>query len=230
MQEPLNNQTKILVLEQVISDAECMAIFADKYFGELIEQIKKDDCHPNEFNWMEFFKKFNADLALIESDNNNASIIKKLKKAGLYHILYSKGLYKHQQDKNLLYYTKSGFIGVGISSLFVTLFAVTAFVTVPFWLHVIAIALFAAAVTYMSALLYGILNDIYAVRMNFSYFLLGHQGDQHSILPTNDKLANACAWGVLATHSLAMIAAAIFAIAIGITAIILVSRHHGRHP
>src|SRR5688572_24716146 len=81
----------------------------------------------------------------------------------------------------------------------VVAFSVTSFVSVPFFVTVLANAWFSAGVIYLGGLSYGIVNDLIACRKNLPYFLLGHQYGQHSVIKSNKPNAVAVAWGVLAT-------------------------------
>ncbi|HFF3630602.1 hypothetical protein OQJ02_04525 [Legionella sp. PATHC032] len=111
-----------------------------------------------------------------------------------------------------------GFIGVGISAVMILLFIYTAFFTAPFWLTAITTGLFVGASAYLSGILYGVVNDIFATHANLPYFLLGHQPQQTSLLRTNDKVAQGIAWGVAATFGPVVLATLLFTVAATITA------------
>ena len=157
-------------------------------------------------------------IAKIESSNTDSALIKRFVKLGLYRMLYHNPTLKGIDDTDLRTLVKSGFIGVGISAIVVILFTVVSLVGAPLWITVIATALFSSSVAYLSALLYGVVNDLIATRSNLAYFLLGHQPQQHSVLPTNDPSAQGIAWGILATFGPAFIASIVFGVAILITA------------
>lgn len=110
-------------------------------------------------------------------------------------------------------------IGLGISAICITAFTLVSLYTAPLWLSIIATGLFAGAVTYLSGLLYGFINDLFAVNMNLPYFLLGHNPNQFTVFKSNKPLVQATTWGFLATFGLTIPAAIIFTIAISITAI-----------
>jgi MFS family permease len=113
---------------------------------------------------------------------------------------------------------KNGYIGVAIAALITVLFATSALFGAPVWLTVIASALFASAVTYLSALVYGVFNDLFATKASLPYFLLGHQPQQQSLLRTNDPVAQGVAWGIAATYGPALLASIAFGIGTVITA------------
>lgn len=100
----------------------------------------------------------------------------------------------------------------------ILLFAGAIYFSAPLWLTAIATGLFVGAFAYLSGILYGVVNDLFATQANLPYFLLGHQEEQYSILKTNDKIAQAIAWGIYATHGLSFLAGVLFTIAITITA------------
>jgi hypothetical protein len=100
----------------------------------------------------------------------------------------------------------------------VLLFALTTLLAAPVWFTVITSALFVSSTTYLSALVYGVVNDLFATRSNLPYFLLDHQPQQTSLLPTNDPIAQGVAWGVAATFGPAVIASIVFGVATVITA------------
>ncbi|GGI86003.1 hypothetical protein GCM10007966_13270 [Legionella impletisoli] len=113
---------------------------------------------------------------------------------------------------------KAGFVGLGISGFGVALFTLTSLIAAPVWITVLSTAIFAGSVTYLSALLYGVVNDLFATKSNLSYFLLGHQPQQHSMLRTNDPIAQGIGWGIAATFGPALIASILFAISVAIMA------------
>lgn len=160
-------------------------------------------------------------IAELEKSSEGRATIKRLEVAGLKKMLFHnsqiKGIELSNDDvlKRLLRY---GFIGIGISTLFIALFALTAYIAMPVWLSVIITGLFTGGVTYLSGIMYGVVNDLYATQMNLPYFLLGHQPQQVSLLKTNDPYAQGIAWGVAATFGPVVIAAIIFTIVATIAA------------
>ncbi len=104
--------------------------------------------------------------------------------------MYRNALVKGEDDESILgQLLKNGFIGVGIAALGIILFAAASLLGAPVWVTVIANAFFASSVTHLAALVYGVVNDLFATRSNLAYFLLGHQPQQASILRTNDPAA-----------------------------------------
>jgi hypothetical protein len=149
---------------------------------------------------------------------NHAKLIAHFKQNGLYRMFYHKARIKGERNTtDLSLFLKLGFIGVLLSALAVTFFVASSLLAMPAWLMIVANGLFASAMVYISALSYGIVNDIYATDANLPYFLFGHQGKQHSLIETNDPLAQGIAWGVAATFEPAAIAAAIFGIVTTVT-------------
>lgn len=167
---------------------------------------------------IQFVNKFIIEL---ESKDKDSSTVNYLKQHGFYRILYRHPKLLGQelpQDDILHKLLRSGFIGVGISAVMILLFISTAFFTAPLWLTAITTGLFVGASTYLSGILYGVVNDIFATHANLPYFLLGHQSQQTSLLRTNDKVAQGIAWGVAATFGPVIIATLIFTVAATITA------------
>ena len=160
-------------------------------------------------------------IAELEQSSQGLHVIARLEAAGLKKMLFHNSQIKGvelPEDDILKQVLRNGFIGVGVSTLFIALFVATAFVAAPAWLSVIATGLFAGGVTYLSGILYGVVNDLFATKMNLPYFLLGHQPQQRSLLKTNDPYAQGIAWGVAATFVPVVIAAIVFAIVATITA------------
>ncbi|MDI9819706.1 MULTISPECIES: hypothetical protein [unclassified Legionella] len=167
---------------------------------------------------IEFVNKFIIDL---ETKDHDRGTIDYLKKQGLYRIVYRNSQIMGEElppDDILHTLLRNGFVGVGASALIILLFAATAFFAAPFWLTAIATGLFVGASVYLSGILYGVVNDLFATRANLPYFLLGHQPQQKSLLRTNDKVAQGIAWGVAATFGPVVIATVLFTVAATITA------------
>ncbi len=151
---------------------------------------------------------------------NHAKLIAHFQQNGLYRMFYHKARIKGEKNtSDLSLFLKLGFVGIALAALAVTFFAAISALAAPAWLMVIANGLFASAMVYLSAISYGIVNDIYATDANLPYFLFGHQHKQHSLIETNDPIAQGIAWGVAATFEPAAIAAAIFAVVTTVTGI-----------
>ncbi|MDF1758991.1 MAG: hypothetical protein P1U40_00470 [Coxiellaceae bacterium] len=75
-------------------------------------------------------------------------------------------------------------------------------------------AFLVSSVYAMAGMTYGIVNDLYATKMSFPYFQLGHQQMQHNIVCSNDREVVSIAWGVLASRPLSMVGALISFVAI----------------
>lgn len=160
-------------------------------------------------------------IAQLEQQSDGSKLLQNLKNSGLFRMLYHHSnvqgrLLPKNDILNVL--LKNGFIGVGISALFIALFIATSIFTVPAWLSVLSTGLFTGGVTYLSGMLYGVVNDLFATRANLPYFLLGHQPQQLSLLKTNDPAAQGIAWGIAATFGPVAAASVVFTIAATITA------------
>lgn len=154
----------------------------------------------------------------IENDNY-PGLVKCLQRNGLYRMVYHYPKIAGIEDKSdLKSLLKRGYIGLGLSALAMSLFVLTTFFSVLPSMTVIATALFAGAMTYISGLTYGVINNLFATRASLPYFLLGHQPQQHSLLRTNDPVAQGIAWGVAASFGSATLAALGFAALTLITA------------
>lgn len=71
---------------------------------------------------------------------------------------------------------------------------------------------------YLSGLAYGMVNDLFACSNNIGYFVNGHnQGQEKGLVKTNDFVANAAIWGILATWWLALPAGILFGLSAGIS-------------
>jgi hypothetical protein len=151
----------------------------------------------------------------LEAKDQDGVTVNYLKKHGFYRILYRNSQIMGEElppDDILHKLLRNGFIGVAASALIIFLFAATVFFAAPFWLTAIATGLFVGASTYLSGILYGVVNDLFATHSNLPYFLLGHQPQQKSLLRTNYKVAQGIAWGVAATFGPVVIATIVFTV------------------
>jgi len=167
---------------------------------------------------IETVNEFIIDLEEIDKDGLT---INYLKEHGLYRILYRNPQIMGEElplDDGLHKLLREGFRAIIRSTLFTILFAASAFISLPFWLAPIVTGLFVGSSAYLSGILYGVVNDIFATHANLPYFLLGHQRQQKSLLRTNDKVAQGIAWGVAATHGPVALVALIFTVVATITA------------
>lgn len=121
-------------------------------------------------------------IEVMETSKMHPKLIQTFKQYGLYRILYRNSLIKGIDDESgLASVLKAGFIGIALSALAVLLFTAAALLGAPMWLGFISNALFATAATYIAALIYGVVNDLFATKANLPYFLLGHQPQQNSV-------------------------------------------------
>lgn len=178
---------------------------------------------------------FNRQLAELEQDKSGRAVIDYFKQKGLFRILYHypalKGVFQKislssesndaewPPDEMLIGSLKEGFFGVGVSAVCVGFFLAASLLAAPAWLMLIANGLFAGAVAYLAALVYGVINDWFATHANLPYFLLGHRTLQTTVLKSNLPAVQAIGWGVLATQDPALLAAVIFTMAIMTTAV-----------
>ncbi|MBL7479302.1 hypothetical protein [Legionella bononiensis] len=170
----------------------------------------------------EIVKLTNRLIAQIENQDKAAPTLDFLRKNGLYRMMYRypKTLGQQLPDNNILNtLLRSGFIGVGVSAVLIAAFVTVMLIGAPLWVVAISSGLFVGSSVYLSGLLYGVVNDIFATHANLPYFLLGHQPQQKSLLQTNDKFAQGIAWGVAATFGPVVIASVLFTVAATITAI-----------
>ncbi|MCX7114686.1 MAG: hypothetical protein NTW08_02070 [Gammaproteobacteria bacterium] len=105
-----------------------------------------------------------------------------------------------------------------LASLGIVFFVTSCFIAFPIVLAQLALAAFVASMVYLTGILYGILNDFFAVKASRAYFMIGHQPNQGSLIKSNSIPSLAIAWGILATHGLSLIAGILFAIAVFIAA------------
>lgn len=160
-------------------------------------------------------RRFIPDLEI----NHHQGLISHFQKNGLYRMFYHKARIKGERDKSgLETLLILGFVGVALSVPAVALFAAASTLGLPAWGMVMANGMFASAMVYLSAISYGIVNDLYATHANLAYFLFGHQPQQHSMIETNDPIAQGIAWGVAATFGPAVIAAVAFGLVTTLTA------------
>lgn len=216
--ETFNEKEQIKILYFILEDAK-NKFSKDKEICMLIteHQLKLN----NEENLKKAIKTVNLFIIDLEEKDHNGVTIAYLKKQGLYRILYRNPKIMGQElrsDDILNQLLRNGFIGVAASALIIIFFTATAFFAAPFWLTAIATGLFVGASVYLSGILYGVINDLFATHANLPYFLLGHQPQQKSLLKTNDKFAQGIAWGVAATFGPVVIATILFTVVATITA------------
>lgn len=180
-----------------------------------LTQIKKE--HENLYYAK---KSITFLMASLETSTEGEHVISRLNSVGLKKFVFHQSQLKGEelpQNDILKVLLRNGFIGVGVSSLFIALFVATSFVAMPVWFTVVASGLFTGSAVYLSGLLYGVINDIFATKMNLPYFLLGHQPQQRSLLKTNDPYAQGIAWGIAATFGPVVVAAIAFAVVGAVT-------------
>jgi hypothetical protein len=216
--EKFDQQQQIAILIQMLEQAKA---HADENIQRLINEtqdtLKSDDVATMK----DAIVVTNNLVAQLENDDSAKPTVAFLKEKGLYRMLYRNAKFKGQyldEDDILRKLLRNGFVGVGISALIVAGFVATMLLGGPFWLAAIASGLFVGASVYVSGLLYGVANDLFATHANLPYFLLGHQPQQTSMLRTNDKVAQGVAWGVAATFGPVVAATILFTVAATITA------------
>jgi hypothetical protein len=193
----------------------------DKGFFIQIEQVltQYKQRSYQQADLQDTLKSIKEIIETIESTNRESSLLRIFHKQGIYRMFYHQSVTKGVDDTGALRpLLKNGFIGVGISALAIILFTTTALLGAPVWINVISNTLFSSAITYLGALVYGVVNDLFATKANLPYFLLGHQPQQASLLRTNDPTAQGIAWGMAATFGPAVLAAIAFGIGTAITA------------
>ena len=209
---------QIRILNCMLEDAKSKLAHDSDIFKLITENQLKLAGNVNLQNAIIFMNGF---VIALEALDHKGQTVRYLKEHGFYRILYRnpqiKGFELPPNDA-LNKLLKTGIIGIVVSALITLLFAATAFVAVPFWLTAITTGLFIGASAYLSGILYGVVNDLFATQSNFPYFLLGHQPDQLSLLRTNDKVVQGIAWGIAATFGPVIIATVLFTITATIAA------------
>lgn len=216
--EKLSEKEQIKILNLILDDAKNKLAKDSEIYNLILElQLKFKEKE----NLKEAIILVNQFIIELETKDKDSTTIDYLKKHGFYRIVYRNSQIKGRElpsDDILHQLLRNGFIGVALSALIITLFAATAFFTAPFWITAIVTGLFVGASVYLSGILYGVVNDLFATHSNLPYFLLGHQPQQTSLLRTNDKVAQGIAWGVAATFGPVLIATVLFTVAATITA------------
>lgn len=148
------------------------------------------------------------------------SLRQSLHQKGIYSILYANSRTSADAMYYLLYgpkELKDIQIKLALSAVSVAFFAIISFLG-PIILMPLATAFFAASVAYISGLLYGVMHCILSTRFSLPYYLLGHMRHQRSFFLSNNPLIQGIGWGLIATNSLAQIAAIAFGVTVFITA------------
>lgn len=208
-------EQKTIIIE-MLEEAKNKSTIAIK---AILDRAQKE--LENISSMQQLVRKTNLLLVNLENLEEAKSTLQFLEDKGFYRMLYRNPKFKGQElpkDDILNTLLRNGFIGVGVSALLIGVFVVAMLLSAPFWIGAIASGLFVGASVYLSGILYGVVNDLFATHSNLPYFLLGHQPQQTSLLRTNDKVAQGIAWGVAATFPLVTIAAIVFTIAATITA------------
>lgn len=219
-----NEQEQKLILIQILEEAKIQLNIEELQTQiSTVQQILKTKTIKHGV------EAINLLLAEFEHIKEAESVIDFLKEKGLYRMLYRFPKFMGQEllpkDDILNDLMKYGFIGVGVSVVFIAAFVATLLLSAPFWAVAISSALFVGASVYLSGILYGVVNDLFATHANLPYFLLGHQSQQKSLLRTNDKIAQGIAWGVAATFGPVVIATIVFTVAALITAFFVPMAH-----
>ena len=81
---------------------------------------------------------------------------------------------------------RAGLIAILISLLGIAAFSIISFVGAPFAVTVLINAWFTGSAIYLSAISYGIINDIIGCHKNLPYFMLGHQPGQRGVIKSNN--------------------------------------------
>lgn len=216
--QKISEKEQINILYCILSDAKSKLEEENDVYNLLTDIQSR---LKNENDLKRAIEQVNQFIIELETIDSSHTTIDYLKKHGFYRILYRnpKILGQELPENDILrQLLRNGFVGVGVSALIILLFASTAFFTAPFWFTALATGLFVGASTYLSGLLYGVVNDIFATHANLPYFLLGHQPQQTSLLRTNNKFAQGIAWGVAATFGPVILATILFTIVATITA------------
>lgn len=213
-----SEKEQIRILYFILEDAKNKLVKDSEIYKLIAEnQLKLEEKE----NLKEAIRIVNQFVIALEAKDQDGVTVNYLKRQGFYRILYRNPQIMGEElppDDILHKLLRNGFIGVAASALIILLFAASVFFAAPFWLTAIATGLFVGASTYLSGILYGVVNDLFATRSNLPYFLLGHQPQQKSLLRTNDKVAQGIAWGVAATFGPVVIATIVFTVAATITA------------
>ncbi|TAL63827.1 MAG: hypothetical protein EPN84_04490 [Legionella sp.] len=207
------------LLSKMLAEA---AISASEKVKKLLQMTQNsiNKC----FDMIGVIDSANTLVAILENfDDQNAAkpVLDSLRQKGLYRMLYRFPKYKGEDlpaDDGLMQLLKASYWGVGISVLLIAAFVLSVVFAAPAWLIAITSGFFVGASVYLSGMLYGVVNDLFATQMNLPYFLLGHQPQQTSLLRTNDKVAQGVAWGMAATFGPVLIAAIAFTVITTITA------------
>ncbi|WP_419419761.1 hypothetical protein ACNVED_00195 [Legionella sp. D16C41] len=213
-----SEKEQIRILYFMLEDAKNKLIKDSEIYKLIAEnQLKLEGKE----NLKEAIRIVNQFIVALEARDQDGATVNYLKKHGFYRILYHNPQIMGEElpPNDILHkLLRNGFIGIAAAAPIILLFVATVFFAAPFWLTAIATGLFVGASTYLSGILYGVVNDLFATHSNLPYFLLGHQPQQKSLLRTNDKVAQGIAWGVAATFGPVVIATILFTLAATITA------------
>ena len=216
--QELSKKDQIKILYFILEDAKDKLVKDSEIYKLIAEnqlKLEEEECLK------EAIRIVNKFVIALEAKDQDGATVNYLKNHGFYRILYRNPQIMGEElppDDILHELLRNGFVGVAVSALIVLLFAATVFFAAPFWLTAIVTGLFVGASTYLSGILYGVVNDLFATHSNLPYFLLGHQPQQKSLLRTNDKVVQGIAWGVAATFGPVVIATIVFTVAATITA------------
>ena len=216
--QELSKKDQIKILYFILEDAKDKLVKDSEIYKLIAEnqlKLEEEECLK------EAIRIVNKFVIALEAKDQDGATVNYLKNHGFYRILYRNPQIMGEElppDDILHELLRNGFVGVAVSALIVLLFAATVFFAAPFWLTAIVTGLFVGASTYLSGILYGVVNDLFATHSNLPYFLLGHQPQQKSLLRTNDKVVQGIAWGVAATFDPVVIATIVFTVAATITA------------
>lgn len=207
-----------LIIKDLINQAISMS---DGTVKEQLEALNKKLEQESIPTMKEVFDSVNNSISTLEDLDEAKPTIAFLKSKGLYRMLYRFPKYKGEElgsDDVLHRVLRYGFGGIAISALVVGAFVASTLFGAPFWVTALSTGLFVGASAYLGGLMYGVVNDLFATHANLPYFLLGHQPQQKSVLRTNNKIAQAVAWGVAASYGPVLLVSIVFTIAATIAA------------
>lgn len=205
----------------IIRMLEQSKIAANLEIQQLITATQQQLKNKSLTEMQEVVRLTNLLIARLENHKEAKPALKFLREKGLYRMLYRYAKLKGKQlpeDDILNTLLNNGFIGVGISALLIAAFVAVMLIGAPAWIVAVSSGLFVGSTVYLSGLIYGVVNDLFATYANLPYFLLGHQPQQKTLMQTNDNIAQGIAWGVAATFGPVILASILFTVVATITA------------
>jgi hypothetical protein len=178
-------------------------VFSIEFFAFLVLTILTFNPH-NKFSFFDYGLSsliFGRSYNTSRYNEKNLSGETAAQALKLDEVKVAKGKINHDMQGELKFFS----VLACLSMLEVGLFIALPWLSLPLWMSSLITYSIPCCLIYLSVMVYGIINDHWATKMNLVYFHAGHQEHQNNLIPSNDQKTVAVAWGIYATGGMALI-------------------------